>query len=356
MTPGARPPRRRAGHIRTRHASAGPAGEARDAGAIAAQLDAALDRRAAWLGAPNTNAVRLFDGAADGIDGLVIEQYGDVLVVQTQAGRLVLSDDAVCELCRLAMQRVGARAVYRKSFPKDRSSLHAALEHAHRNPRPWLGEPAPAEIEVQEAGARFLVRPYDGYATGLYLAHRTARQFVRANCAGRRVLNTFAYTCGFTVAAALGGAASTVSVDVSKKSLEWGKRNLAANGIALDDHRFICSDVFDYYRRALRQGHRFDWIILDPPTFARARHARDTFSVAADLPRLVEGALDLLDRGGVLFLSVNYHGLTEQRLERVVRDAALAGRRACELMIPPLVPADFQGDLDFAKTVVAQIN
>jgi 23S rRNA (cytosine1962-C5)-methyltransferase len=323
---------------------------------LARILTAALDRRSALLAAADTNVIRLFNGVADGIAGLVVEQYGPVLVVQCHAERLTLSDDIVRELCGQALERVGAAAVYRKQFPKDRSSLNRALERMHRDPQPWLGTPAPTEIEVHEAGARFLVRPYDGYATGLYLAHRSARQFVRANCAGRRVLNTFAYTCGFTVAAALGGAASTVSVDISKKSLEWGKRNLAANGLALDAHQFICSDVFEYYRRALRQGRRFDWIILDPPTFARPRRARGTFAVATDLPRLVGGALDLLDRGGTLLLSVNYRGLTATRLERVAMTASRANHRACEFLPPPPIPEDFRGDPDFAKTIVVRVR
>jgi len=111
------------------------------------------------------------------------------------------------------------------------------------------------EYAVLENGIRFLVRPHDGHSTGLFLEHRDNRKRVRRLAAGRNMLNAFAYTCGFSVAAALGGAAGTVSVDVSKKYLEWGKCNFAANELNLADHRFICSDIFDYYRRARRRRH-----------------------------------------------------------------------------------------------------
>jgi 23S rRNA (cytosine1962-C5)-methyltransferase len=317
----------------------------------AALLDAALARRAGLVSDPQTDVCRLFHSGADGIDGLVIEKLGSVLVVQLHAGRLAIDDAAVRELCAAAAARVQATAVYRKVFPKDRTTPPGDLERQHRDPTPWIGTLAEAELAVRENGAMFVVRPYDGYATGLFLDHRAARARVRELATGRRVLNAFAYTCGFTVAAALGGAAATVSVDISRKALEWGKRNLVANGLALDVHRFICADVLDYYRRAARQGQRFDFVILDPPTFARVKETGRVFSLAADLPRLVAGALELLDADGILHLSVNHRGTSLRALQAVVRGAARAqGRRAALLEGPP-PPEDFPGDPDFAKSV-----
>ena len=317
----------------------------------AALLETALARRAELLADPQTDVCRLFHSGADGIDGLVIEKLGPVLVVQLHAGRLVIDAAAARELCATAAARVRATAVYRKVFPKDRTTPPGELERQHRDPAPWIGEPVEAELAVHENGATFVVRPYDGYATGLFLDHRAARARVRELAAGRRVLNAFAYTCGFTVAAALGGAAATVSVDISRKALEWGKRNLAANGLTLDAHRFICADVFDYYRRAARQGQRFDLVILDSPTFARVKETRRVFTLAADLPRLVAGALELLDAGGVLHLSVNHRGTSLRALQAVVRDAAHAQGRRDALLEGPPSPEDFPGDPDFAKSV-----
>ena len=99
---------------------------------------------------------------------------------------------------------------------------------------------------------------------GLFLDQRDNRRRIRAQARGKDVLNLFAYTCGFSVAAAAGGAASTVSVDLSPKALEWGRANFALSHLDPSDHQFIKSDAFDYLRRAARQGKRFDIIILDP--------------------------------------------------------------------------------------------
>lgn len=323
---------------------------------MARYLEAALARRAPLLADPQTNVCRVIDSAGDGIEGLVIEKLGDVLIAQWQAGRLALGEEVVRSLCELAARRLDARAVYRKIFPKDRAACERELGRLHRDPIPWVGAAVESELAVRESGLRFLVRPYDGYATGLFLDHRLHRTRVRELATGRRVLNGFAYTCGFTVAAAAGGAAATVSVDVSRKYLEWGKRNLAANGLGLDRHRFICSDIFDYYRRAARQGQGFDFIILDPPTFARLKKPRRMFALAEDLERLVAGALDLLESGGYLHLSINHRGTSLRRLEEVVTHAARARRRRCEALEPLPPPEDFGGGPQDAKCVLVRVR
>ncbi len=319
-------------------------------------IDRALAAREALLADPDTDVARLCNGRGDGIDGLVIEKLGPVLIAQLHLGRLTITEDAARALCQHAADRVGATAVYRKLFPKDRSFAPRDLDRLHNDPTPWAGAPSAAEIVAREAGATYLVHPYDGYATGLFLDHRHQRAHVRTAAAGRRVLNTFAYTCAFSVVAGLAGAAGTVSVDISRKYLEWGKRNFAANDLPLEPHRFICSDVFDYYKRAARQGHRFDLVILDPPTFARMKRPRRTFVLTEDLEQLVQGAVSLLDPGGLLHLSVNHRGTSEGRLRRAIREAAgTAGRRIAALRVLPL-PEDFAGDPEQAKAVVAQLQ
>jgi 23S rRNA (cytosine1962-C5)-methyltransferase len=344
MTPRPSPPPRQPAHSAVRPED------------LARLVDAAIARRAALLSDPQTNVCRLFHSAGDGVDGLVIEKLGPVLVVQLYEGQLALDEAAARELCAYAAQRVGARAVYRKVYPKERSAVSRDLERQHRDPQPWFGEPTEPELAVREHGVIFLVRPYDGYLTGLFLDHRLSRARVRALSAGRRVLNTFAYTCGFTVAAALGGAQETVSVDISRRCLEWGKRNLAANGIALDTQRFICSDVLEYYRRAARQNRRFDFVVLDPPTFARCKGVRQTFVLARNLARLVAGVLPVLERGGLVHLSVSHRGTARRRLEEVLAAAARAAQRRCEVLERPALPEDFAGDRDFAKSVLVRVS
>src|SRR5436190_23538728 len=138
------------------------------------------------------------------------------------------------------MSASNCTAVYRKVFPRDRNARRTELVPLHHDSTPWIGAPAAAEFAVMENRMRFLVRPFDGYSTGLFLEHRDNRSRIREMSVGKRVLNLSAYTCGFSVAAALGGGATT-SVDVAVKFLEWGKRNFDENGVLLDGHTFICS-------------------------------------------------------------------------------------------------------------------
>ncbi len=301
----------------------------------------------------DTTAWRVVHGGADGFEGLVIERWGRTLTAQLHAGRLVLAESELRDLCERARAELGAGAVYRKHFIRDRSSGPAADREPpeHHDPQPWLGQPAPPEFPVLEDGVRFLVRPHDGFSVGLFLDQRDNRRRVRQRAIGRRVLNTFSYTGGFSVAAALGGAAQTVSVDTSRKALEWSRRNFAANGLDAGPHQFFCCDVFEFFRRAERKARRFDLIILDPPTFSRAGRAGRAFSIESDLDRLAAGALQLAAPGAMLLICTNHRGTTAARLERAVRAAHPAART----LERPALPEDFPGDPHYAKSVWMQL-
>lgn len=316
-------------------------------------FEAAADRRAPLL-ALGGDSLRLFHDRSDGIPGLVLERLGDVLIVQCHEERLVIPPDLLRVAVGMLCARLGLRAAYRKDFPRDRSGAAGRLEARHNDPEPWWGvqvEPERIATESVEPGValRWLVHPYDGYSTGVFLEHRDNRARVRAIAAGRRVLNGFAYTCGYGVAAGVGSAAEVVNVDVSRKYLEWGKRNLGLNGLSLESQMFICDDVQNYYRRAARQGRRFDLAILDPPTFARAPKTGATFSLAAQLDELVRGAVERIDDGGVLLLCCNHRTTGVERLRAAIESA---GRPVRRWETPPL-PADFPGDPDFARSIWA---
>lgn len=306
------------------------------------------------LASRHTNAVRLFNGQSDGIDGLVIEQYAQVLVAQCHRGRLMLRESELRDVCERAMRASGAVAVYRKEFVQNRSQTAPGDEAAHRDERPWLGEPVPALIPILENGMRLCIRPYDGFAAGLYLDQRDNRHRIRESARGRRVLNAFSYTCAFSVAAALGGAVATVSVDVSKKHLQWGRRNFAANKLPLDQHQFICADIFDYFKRAQRQRRRFDVVILDPPSFARTKRPPRTFVLSESLPALLAEATKLLDTRGRLLVSTNHREISAIRLERLVERAAGPGQ--FEVIARPPLPADFAGDDACSKSIIARLE
>jgi len=321
------------------------------------RADLALARRQALLADSGSDVARLVDSAGDGLPGLVVEKLGPVLIAQLYDGQLAWPLDTVRALCGHLADRVQARAVYRKHFPRDRSVPRPDLERLHRDPQPWIGVPVDAELLVVENGARFLVHPYDGYATGLYLDHRVQRALVRELSAGRRVLNAFAYTCGFAVAAALGGAAATSNVDVSKRHLEWGKRNLAANGKSLAEHRFYCCDIFRYYERAERRGERFDLVILDPPTFARLERPRRVFQLERDLLPLVGGAVRLLAPRGCLLVSANRGALTRRRLLAIIAAGLNAVGRRRGAVHTLDAPSDFRGELpEAARGLLVEVR
>lgn len=324
-----------------------------DGTSLEARLATALARREPLLADSAIEAVRLFHGRADGIAGLVIEKWGPVLIVQLHEGQPGPTPDELRPHMLRMRERFAARAVYLKQFVRDRGEADEDIRTGHMDATPWIGEPVEEEFAVREGQLNYLIRPYDGFSVGLFLEHRDNRRRVTELSAGRRVLNLFAYTCGFSVAAAKGGATSVASVDLSKRYLEWGKRNFAANGLPLEPHRFYASDTFEFFKRARRQRLRYDLIILDPPTFSRRRRPAAVFELRNELPRLVTEALELLEPGGMFFLATNDRRIRPDALEGAVRNAAGGGKIA--VVARPALPVDFAGDPEYSKAVVVKV-
>jgi 23S rRNA (cytosine1962-C5)-methyltransferase len=161
---------------------------------------------------------------------------------------------------------------------------------------------------------------------GLYLDARDARAFVQAEARGRRVLNLFAYTCGFGVAARRGGAARAANVDASRKVLDWGEENLRANGLPVDRFDFIAGDAFEWLGRFARKSEQFELVVLDPPGFATTKTSR--FTAARDYHQLVAAAAPVVAAKGLLLAMCNVEAMTlaafEGQLERGL--AARGGR------------------------------
>jgi 23S rRNA (cytosine1962-C5)-methyltransferase len=217
------------------------------------------------------------------------------------------------------------------------------------------GVMAPDRFPVTENGVTFELSLTEGYSTGLFLDQRDNRRrllrgHVAANfplygkegtgeCTPPEVLNCFAYTCAFSVCAALGGARAT-SLDLSRKYLDWGRRNFGVNGLDPAAHDFIYGDVFDWLKRLAKKGRSFDVILLDPPTFSRSP-GRGDFRAEADYGRLVSLALPLLRPRGVLLASANTARLSAVSfVEQVHAAIAGAGRRIIQEHYVPQ-PPDF---------------
>ena len=196
----------------------------------------------------------------------------------------------------------------------------------------------PLTTIVTENEMRFGLDFGAGYSAGLFLDQRANRALIR-NGGVRRLLNTFAYTCSFSVAAALAGA-ETVSIDLSKKSLDRGRENFALNHIpsgAESGHRFLADDVLDVLPRLGRKGEVFDAIILDPPTFSRGNKGRK-FQVEQDLEALFLAALEVAAPRARILLSTNCTRLSRRALEALARFGLKASRKAGDLNIEPALP------------------
>ncbi len=177
-----------------------------------------------------------------------------------------------------------------------------------------FGESAPLDVTVSERGLRFGIDFAAGYSVGLFCDQRANRAHLES-LKPKRVLNCFAYTCAFSVAAARAGA-ETLSLDLSRKSLDRGRANLALNDMAPDSHRFIADDVFAVLPRLARRGEKFDAIILDPPTFSRNAKGK-VFRVERDLEALLELALDVAEPGACILLSTNAREIDVAALRRI---------------------------------------
>ena len=158
---------------------------------------------------------------------------------------------------------------------------------------------------VLEYGATFKVNLIDYLDTGLFLDHRETRQLVAAACKGKRLLNLFAYTCAFSVHAAMGGAAFTKSVDMSNTYLTWGKDNFILNSLSLKNNELIRADCLKFLDEEIHSKNRYDVIILDPPTISRSKKMDQMFDIQEDYIFLINKSLQLLSEGGILFFSTN---------------------------------------------------
>lgn len=280
------------------------------------QILAAHDRRVKAL-PPATDAFRLVDGRGDQLDGITIDAFAGRWLIQTRPG---------LHLSALPPD-LGYRSLYHKLLSLEKREIPTHL----------AGESLSGPFLVQENGCKFWIDFQAGYSQGLFLDQRDNRSELRRRCAGKTVLNAFAYTCGFGVAAALGGA-RTVNVDLSQNHLDWGKRNFSANGIDPLAHDFMYGDMFDWLRRFDRRGRRFDLVVLDPPTFSRDRRSH-VFRLEHDYGSLVEAACRLLNPEGTLLCCANTHRLTGAHFRAVLRSALPPSAK----LAPRRMPEDFPG-------------
>lgn len=272
-------------------------------------LEAAIRKREALK--ERTNAIRLVNGFGDGLEGLILEQYGRHVVAQ-------IFDEGWLKRQVMIADFVKDRLAAEYFIIKDRTQSASSRPDAIRSC--VMIDGGSSRTVVEEEGIKFEVDLNDTLNAGLFLDMRANRRCVTEKALGRKVLNAFSYTCSFGVYARARGAAAVVNVDISRKNLDRGRINYGLNQLASAENEFIRSDAVRYLERAVKKDNRFDLIILDPPSFAR--HEGEIFSVKKDLPRLIEMAVRVLNPEGILFVATNLSDITHDHLEGMLETAA----------------------------------
>jgi len=186
----------------------------------------------------------------------------------------------------------------------------------------------------------------DGGMVGLFLDQRDVRNCIQKKySAGKRVLNMFSYTGGFSIAAAIGGANNTVSVDVAKRSLEWTEENLYLNDLSLLSNEIIITDVFDYFDVAYENKELFDVIVLDPPSHSKTK--KKIFSVEKDYQELIEKSVKLLSKDGIIVASTNHSGLGRDKFAEQIKEGFKANKKKFKIIEEFRLPEDFRTNKKF---------
>jgi 23S rRNA (cytosine1962-C5)-methyltransferase len=300
-----------------------------------ARLATAIEARWALGRSSDTNAFRLVHGEGEGLGGFAVDVYGEHLLVHLFSEEARAQKDAIVA----QIDALGCKGVYLKVHPKQSNTLVDPHREELAPAAPVRGDPAPDPLIVWESGLAYRVRLGDGLKTGIFLDQRENRRRVRELAAGKRVLNLFAYTCGFTVAARAGGAAQTVSVDASRGALSWGAENLEQNAFVAPEDRLIDADALVWLKQAKKRGDLFDLVVLDPPSYATTKTSR--FSAADDLPELAAQAMSVLAPGGRLLACTNHRGISPTKFRKQMHEAARQSGKTIVQMKDLPEPADF---------------
>ena len=289
-------------------------------------FEKAKQKRSSYYQDELTTAFRLFNQEGDGFGGMTLDLYGDYVVFSWYNSYIYgLRQEIMAAFAQVFPEVLGA---YEKIRFKglDYESAHI------------FGQEAAEYFTVLENGVLYQVFMNDGLMTGIFLdQHEVRGSLVDGLAMGKSLLNMFSYTAAFSVAAAMGGASETTSVDLAKRSRELSEAHFHANGLSLDNHRLLVMDVFEYFKYAKRKGLSYDVIVLDPPSFARNK--KQTFSVAKDYHKLIFQSLEILNPSGIIIASTNAANVSRQKFTEQI-DKGFAGRKY-QVLHKYGLPADF---------------
>ncbi len=310
-----------------------------DADFLRLKLDAAINRRIdSPLPEGEGVGVRVVHAESDGIPGLIVDRYGDVLVMQILTAGAEYWKETLADLL---IELTGIKDIYERSDVEVRK-----LEGLESRSGALRGNP-PEFVEITENGLKFKVDIAHGHKTGFYLDQRENRQLVGQLAKDRDVLNCFSYTGGFSIHAMAGGAKSVVSIDSSGEALKLGAENADINGQASENHEWIDGDVFQELRKFRDSRRDFDLIILDPPKFAPTRSQVNKATRAYKDINLL--AFKLLRPGGILVTYSCSGGVDAALFQKIVAGAALDAKVDAQIIQKLSQGADHPVALNFPE-------
>ena len=267
----------------------------------------------------DTSSCRLIFGEADFLPGIVIDKFSDVLVVESLALGIDRFKQLIVDDLKEILKEYGMpiRGVYERSDAKVRQ-----LEGMERV-KGFIGEEFDTKVMITENGVKYYVDVKDGQKTGFFLDQKYNRRAVARLAAGHTVLDCFTHTGSFALNAAKGGAARVTAADISAEAIAMAKRNAERNG--LDNMDFLCEDTFALLPRLEKEGSPYDFIILDPPAFTKAR--RTVENAMRGYKEINYRAMKLLPRGGYLATASCSHFATEELFIKMLRAAAKDAHR-----------------------------
>jgi 23S rRNA (cytosine1962-C5)-methyltransferase len=286
--------------------------------AIQKNMQDAYEMRRQLLAEDDTNAYRIINGEGDGLPGLIVDRYNKILVVQLSTLGMEKLRPTILEYLHAML---APEAIYEKSVGSARREEKLDDFHAIH-----YGS-VPDTLMIREKGLQFKVSILEGQKTGFFFDHREMRQHIRQLARQQRVLNCFAYTGGFSVYAAAGGAVGVDSVEISGKSLEMAKENMQLNGFQGEAYGFFAADVFQFLRE-----HPLDYgiVILDPPAFAKRR--KDIIQACRGYKDINRLAIQKMPARSLLLTSSCSYFVDEALFQKVVFQASVEAGRTVKII------------------------
>lgn len=314
--------------------------------AIRSNLDAAIAMRK-LIDSTQTNAYRLVNGEGDRLPGLVIDRYGQTLVIQIAT---LGFDRLRAWLVDYLILKLHPTCIYEKSqIPSRKDEGLGQIQGV-------LYGTLSDEIEILENGLKFFVSVKEGQKTGFFLDHRQMRQSIQQLSSQRRVLNCFGYTGGFTVYALAGGAIAADTVDISEQAIATAKRNVTLNGFDSNNLCFYAADVFQFLRE---HELNYDLIILDPPAFAKRQG--DVISACRGYKDINRLAMQKMPAGSLLLTSSCSYHVNEELFQKVVFQASIEAKRNVRIIGRHIMAADHPINIchpesDYLKSLLLYIE